>query len=141
MDLASLQERKELIDKVASDVAEQGPALEARLRAEQGNNPLYSFLNPYCQPQDGNHYYRHKLQLEVMLEDYREQLLSRSGLQITIFLSLFLFGLLFELSVLIIYFREFCLYEVAGPVFIVAGSGPVDSIFKKRFPDSKAENA
>jgi hypothetical protein len=87
MDLASLQERKELIDKVASDVAEQGPALEARLRAEQDNNTLYSFLNPYCQPQDGNHYYRHKLQLEVMLEDYREQLLSRSGLQITISLS------------------------------------------------------
>jgi hypothetical protein len=128
MDLASLQERKELIDKVASDVAEQGPALEARLRAEQGNNPLYSFLNPYCQPQDGNHYYRHKLQLEVMLEDYREQLLSRLGLQITIFLSLFLFGPFFELSVLIIHYREFCLNEVAGPVLIVSGSGPGDSI-------------
>jgi hypothetical protein len=92
MDLASLQERKELIDKVASDVAEQGPALEARLRADQGNNPLYGFLNPYCQPQDGNHYYRHKLQLEVMLEDYREQLLSRSGLQITISLSVFIWS-------------------------------------------------
>jgi hypothetical protein len=101
MDLASLQERKELIDKVASDVAEQGPALEARLRAEQGSNPLYSFLNPYCQPQDGNHYYRHKLQLEVMLEDYREQLLSRSGLQITIFLSGSIWHL-FESSVIII---------------------------------------
>ena len=79
MDLAGLQHRKGLIDSVATRVAEEGSATEARIRNENTDNPLYTFLNPYCQPRDGNHYYRHKLELEVTMQDYREQLLARSA--------------------------------------------------------------
>ena len=75
MDL--LEERKEVIDRVASQVAEEGPALEERLRA--GNNPLYDFLNPYpyCRSEDAHQYYRHKLELEIILQEHREHLLAR----------------------------------------------------------------
>jgi hypothetical protein len=78
MDLARLQQRKELIDNVACRVSEEGPDVEARLRAELAANPLYNFLNPYCQPQDARRYYRHKLDLETGMQDYREHLLARS---------------------------------------------------------------
>jgi hypothetical protein len=77
MDLARMQHLKNIIDKVATRVAEEGSELEARIRSENAGNPLYSFLNPYSQPKDANHYYRHKLQLEVSMQDYREQLISR----------------------------------------------------------------